>query len=115
MEYKCNHCNKYYASYQSRCNHIRRYHKVTVVVKLPEQENKVVINSPKIDIINDNTICKYCKKKLCDRKYRWKHELNCKSKNSNDIELLKMFEIGSASRDAALHVSNYHQYLLWTE
>ena len=27
MEYKCNHCNKNYASYQSRCNHIRRYHK----------------------------------------------------------------------------------------
>jgi uncharacterized C2H2 Zn-finger protein len=28
MEYTCNHCNKKYASYQSRCNHIRRYHKL---------------------------------------------------------------------------------------
>jgi hypothetical protein len=35
---------------------------------------------PILPIINtyDNSICKYCNKKLCDRKYRWKHEKICK-------------------------------------
>jgi hypothetical protein len=86
MTYPCNHCNKEYSSYQSRCNHIRRYHKVTVVVKLPEGEKSsenVVVN------LSDNKTCKYCNKKLCDRKYRWKHEQTCKNKNLNEIELMK--------------------------
>ena len=26
MDLKCSYCNKVYSSYQSRCNHIRRYH-----------------------------------------------------------------------------------------
>lgn len=86
MTFHCQHCNKEYASYQSRCNHIRRYHKVTVVVKLPEWEKSsenVVVN------LSDNKTCKYCNKKLCDRKYRWKHEQTCKNKNLNEIELMK--------------------------
>jgi len=85
--YKCKKCIKEYSTYKSLWRHDALKHKNNVVVKLPEPEKNVVINSPKI---NDNTICKYCKKKLCDRKYRWKHEQNCKSKNSNDIELLKI-------------------------
>jgi hypothetical protein len=86
MTFPCQHCNKEYTSYQSRCNHIRRYHKVTVVVKLPEGEKSsenVVVN------LSDNKTCKYCNKKLCDRKYRWKHEQTCKNKNLNEIELMK--------------------------
>jgi hypothetical protein len=79
MTYLCQHCNKEYSSYQSRCNHIRRYHKVTVVVKFPEGEKSsenVVVN------LSDNKTCKYCNKKLCDRMYRWKHEKKCKMKNN---------------------------------
>ena len=88
MEYICSYCNKNYASYQSRCNHIRKYHKHCVVIKLPAQEKSienVVINSS----IQDNRICKFCNKKLCDRKYRWKHEQTCKSKNNKEIEIIK--------------------------
>ena len=89
MEYYCNICNKKYVSYKSLWNHNSKYHRNNVVINLPETENNVVINSPENKVL-DNRTCKYCKKKLCDRKYRWKHEQNCKSKNSNDIELLKI-------------------------
>ena len=89
MEYYCNICNKKYVSYKILWNHNSKYHRNNVVINLPETENNVVINSPENKVL-DNRTCKYCKKKLCDRKYRWKHEQNCKSKNSNDIELLKI-------------------------
>jgi hypothetical protein len=80
MEYKCNYCNKNYASYQSRCNHIRKYHKVTVVEKVVEA---VVVNVAQENEFN-NKVCKKCNKIFCDRIYRWRHEKKCKYENKND-------------------------------
>ena len=91
MEYFCKVCKKNYKSYKSLWFHNYKYHKNNVVINSPElkiTEKNVVENSEKII---DNTICKYCNKKLCDRKYRWKHEQTCKTKNINinDIEIMK--------------------------
>ena len=91
MEYSCNICNKKYVSYKSLWNHNNKYHRNNVVINLPELENNVVINSPENKVL-DNRTCKYCKKKLCDRKYRWKHEQNCKKieiENKTEIEEIK--------------------------
>jgi len=89
MEYFCKVCKKNYKSYKSLWFHNYKYHKNIVVINSPEleiTEKNVVENSQKII---DNNICKYCNKKLCDRKYRWKHEQTCKNKNMNEIELMK--------------------------
>jgi len=52
-------------------------------LKLP-QNNIINISSN-----NDNTICKYCNKKLCDRQSRWRHEQKCdKQNNKIDNSLL---------------------------
>jgi len=98
MEYKCKHCNKYYSSYQSRCNHIRRYHKVTVVPDNTTQVNPVVVNVVENVVVNNeetndnNKKCKKCNKTFCDRVYRWRHEQKCNidiNKNNNEIEIMK--------------------------
>lgn len=82
MEYKCNICNKKYVSYKSLWNHNAKFHRENVVINFPKEEKNVVINSP-VTIVKDSTICNFCGKKLCDRKYRWKHEQNCKEKEIN--------------------------------
>ena len=82
MEYKCNICNKKYVSYKSLWNHNAKFHRENVVINFPKEEKNVVINSP-VTIVKDSTICNFCGKKLCDRKYRWKHEQNCKQKEIN--------------------------------
>ena len=88
-EFKCNHCNKLYASYKSRWLHIKKYHQDDVVqcssnVVLPCRNNVVQKDYPKK--VYDNTICKYCEKKFCDRKYRWKHEKICIENPKNSLE-----------------------------
>jgi len=102
MEYYCTICEKKYKSYKSLWKHNYIYHKKDVVINTTEnienRENVVVKNleieknnetNNIIEKVEDNRICKYCNKKLCDRKYRWKHEQKCKSNNEmNKIELV---------------------------
>jgi len=90
MDHNCKICNKKYASYKSLWFHNYKYHKKNVVVNLPVEEKNVVINLPNKEIVSDNRICKFCNKKLCDRKYRWKHEQTCKNKNNNEIDKMKL-------------------------
>jgi hypothetical protein len=95
MNYKCKHCNKEYASASSRCNHIKKFHKPPVVKeseknskkdeKNHEKSENVVINVASVE--NNNSLsneCKFCKKKLCDRFYRWKHEKKCSVKEDKN-------------------------------
>jgi hypothetical protein len=94
MEYKCNYCNKNYASYQSRCNHIRKYHK---------NDDKQNINNDKhhdkhlINKINDlktdkKYLCKKCNKSFDFYQIRWRHEKKCKYENKNDKMEIKTLE-----------------------
>ncbi len=88
MDFKCNHCNKSYKSYQSRWNHINRYHQNVVVNKVVNVVEPVVNNVVKKDNnehIKKNSICKYCNKEFCDRISRWRHEKICQLDN-NDKE-----------------------------
>jgi len=91
MEYKCNICIKEYSSYKSLWLHNYKYHKQNEknVVENVVIKGKNVVIEDKNNIV-DNRTCKYCKKKLCDRKYRWKHEQKCKSKEYKKDEMVEL-------------------------
>ena len=63
----CEFCKKVYASYASKCNHIRKYHatkRVTTVVT-PTITNKIKCKK------------KYCNELFNNRQSRWRHEKKC--------------------------------------
>jgi hypothetical protein len=88
MEYKCKHCNKYYSSYQSRCNHIRKYH-VTKCIPECIPEKITLPNCDQTVVTNGSNSCSVCNKLLSNRHSRWRHEQTCKTKNINEIEIMK--------------------------
>ena len=56
MEFKCDECNKSYKSYQSRWNHVNRYHNKSVISQnkpLDKSNNKPIISYNNI-IVNNN-------------------------------------------------------------
>jgi len=108
MEYICNYCNKKYASYQSRCNHIRRYHKTDVVVDVVENPKPVVVDVVEsIQQDKDSKICKHCNKTFCDRIYRWRHEKKCKNTNEikSEIEIMKK-QIEETKKESQKEIEN---------
>ena len=88
MDLTCKYCNKIYSSYQSRCNHIRKYHKVTDHIDVYNVHNvhkkNTILVQESVDSVHilstKNYICKFCNKELCNRKSRWRHEQLCKEK-----------------------------------
>jgi len=87
MEIKCSYCDKIYASYQSRCNHIRRYHKQNIVITPPLPQNPTPENhqnTPKNKCLSCNKI--FSRKDSLTRhvKNRCKNEI---IKNSNEKEV----------------------------
>jgi hypothetical protein len=96
MEYICNHCNKKYASYQSRCNHIRRYHKNERQYDVNESDLPVNVPSIETSMLENNNDLKYscskCKKPFKFRQGKWAHEKVCKEnieEEKNEIEEIK--------------------------
>ena len=90
MRYPCIYCNKYYASYQSRCNHIRRYHKKLGNEKSKESNIHVKSGQDNIChniIIEDNrNKCSICEKEFQTRQGRWYHEKKCKVNKAKEDE-----------------------------
>ena len=100
MEFKCNICNKQYASYQSIWNHNKKFH-----IDLSTQLHIPSTKSPHSSTLNSTVnkyCCKFCKKKLSRSDSVKRHELKCdkkidimnengklKNENSNLIEVLK--------------------------
>ena len=98
MDFKCNYCNKNYASYQSRCNHIRRYHKSEVSQNKSEgkldskSEGKSKVSIKKI-IEDKNYKCIYCNNKYKHKQSKYNHEKKCKNENKkleNEDKIDKM-------------------------
>ena len=88
IEYKCKNCTKTYTTYKSLWRHNSLKHGKNVVINFQEGKKS---SENVVNVDSSNTICKYCDKKLCDRKYRWKHEQTCKMK-INKSELLEIKE-----------------------
>ncbi len=80
----CNYCDIYFTNSLDLNIHIKENHKEIY-------EN--VINYGTTTMKNNQ--CKYCNKILCDRMYRWKHEIKCKNKileTNQTIETTKIIE-----------------------
>jgi len=99
-EYKCNICEKNYASKQSLWNHNHKYHllndnKKQTFDNLHDNKKQTFDNitnkKQTFNDINKNRICKFCNNVFSHRNSRWKHEQKCKDKSNNDqiMELKK--------------------------
>ena len=79
MEYFCDICNKKYKSYQSRWNHIKKFH---TYEKCSEMEHGCSKSVPNVVQKNQNYQCIFCNKIYANRHSKWKHQQTCKEKNS---------------------------------
>ena len=78
----CQYCNKEFSSYQSRCNHTRKFHKNLK----PEIRLTASQSVEKCQLLSTKLItCKKCKKEFNTRQAKWKHQNNCVD-NSIDFE-----------------------------
>lgn len=95
MNLPCKYCNKLYASYSSRCNHVKKFHNSEN--ELPHksssnpQKNLVpnsstIPNTPNIKL--NNLCCKYCNKEMSRSDNLKRHEKTCANKK-DIIEELK--------------------------
>ena len=92
QEYKCKHCNKNYASYQSRCNHVRRYHNVlSIYDNIQQSVNSETHTSMQTSATNK---CCKCEKILSNYFSKWRHEKKCiKTDNMlNNTKKIKKIE-----------------------
>ena len=95
-DYRCNICNKDYASQSSLCNHNKKFHNINVVKRgdnIVKCGDNVVKRGDNVVKCSDNVvkiyICSICNKNFNDRSNKWKHEKKCKETNQNEIENLK--------------------------
>lgn len=81
MSYACSYCYKDYSSLQSRCNHIRNFHKDE-----SKPKSKPVILIEKDNELEKNFPCRKCNKIFKFKQSRWKHEKKCKENNLLDLQ-----------------------------
>jgi len=88
MEYFCKVCKKKYASYKSLWFHNNKYH---ITKSIPEcaPEKIPLPNCDQTLVTNSSNSCSICSKLLSNRHSRWRHEQTCKTKNINELELMK--------------------------
>jgi hypothetical protein len=80
-EFRCNNCNRTYASKSSLCNHNKKFHNYDVVNKgTYEVHKEVLCGTTK----NNKSQCKFCNKLFNDRSNKYKHEKICKFKEQPD-------------------------------
>jgi hypothetical protein len=79
MEFTCEHCNKPFKSYQSRWNHVNKYHKKSVSEKV--SESKGVGKDKSKEKVYE---CRYCDKIYKHKQTRYAHEKTCKNSESNE-------------------------------
>jgi len=103
-EFKCNICNKFYASYKSLWDHNKKFHKNKVInniVNVVDAGVNVDVNvvdigidvvDVDVNIVNNKKkiLCKFCNKIFNHRSNKCNHQKICKLKN-NQIELNKLF------------------------
>lgn len=101
MKLTCKYCEKEYSSYQSRSNHIRRYHKKITLINIPiikEDTNcifckknyystKNKITHEKICELRKKYFCIKCNKNFYSRQGKWAHEKECKIVKQKEIKI----------------------------
>jgi hypothetical protein len=84
----CKHCNKEFASYSSRSNHVKKFHSEPVSISKHngKQESKHKVN------IEDTYPCRFCEKTFCHKQSRYRHELKCKLENKQTPDKIDKLE-----------------------
>ena len=95
MVIKCKHCNKDYASYSSRSNHIKKYHKEVISDIVSESklgsQSKSKSEKFEVDSNSKNYKCKFCSNEYKHKQSKYNHEKKCKlSKNNNADKIDKL-------------------------
>ena len=90
--FRCNYCNKNYASSSSLCNHNKKFHNEHVVERGSfVQNNEVVCGT--FEVLDKKLFklpqCKFCNKQFNDRSNKSKHEKICKNKIILEITNVK--------------------------
>ncbi len=95
--YRCNFCDKIYASASSLCNHNKKFHSIIEVGKSTLKVNNEVVcgslhNKCMMQSNQKKYKCNFCNREFNDRSNKSKHEKICKKKdNINDnLEIKKM-------------------------
>ena len=112
MEYICKECNKKYSSYQSLWIHNKKFHNnKSTTCHQPVQnsiQNRLQECIPPNNIDN-NVICKFCKKELSNRQSRWRHEQNCKNKDTQTEIKTEIIELKEKIQELTKKISNDKQ------
>ena len=87
-EHYCDKCKKNYKNYKSLWKHKYVYHQEKSSKNVVVQVKNVALLEKEVNV-DDNRMCNYCDKILCDRKYRWKHQKICKIRILNEEKQLK--------------------------
>jgi hypothetical protein len=89
--FRCEICNKIYASNSSLCNHNKKFHNKSMIshnkpmISQNISQNKPNENHDEIEQYK----CKYCNNKYNHYQSRWKHEKTCKKNNNQLISITK--------------------------
>ena len=89
MNIICNICNKEYASYSSRSNHIKKFHKSNVTKNVSNVTISEVIVTENVSNVTTFK-CKKCNENYNSRQTRWRHEKKCLNKNNKDDKDIKI-------------------------
>ena len=87
----CKYCNKEFSSYQSRCNHIRKFHNDKK--SLNDNDTSLSVIKCQLDKSTIKYKCKKCNGDFSTRQSKWFHEKKCSKDNSELIELKKENEM----------------------
>jgi DNA-directed RNA polymerase subunit RPC12/RpoP len=88
MEYRCNTCNKLYASYQTLWKHTNKFHNnmTSERLHLTSNDSNLTSNDFKNKIVN-KYLCQYCNNEFTRKNNLNYHIKNrCKEKINKDIE-----------------------------
>ena len=92
MNIICNYCNKTYASYSSRSNHIKKFHLNESEVCQNNVKNVKLHVKNMSKNVKNNLTCEKCKKEFNSRQARWAHSKKCVIEVDEVTELRKQME-----------------------
>ena len=86
----CKYCNKEYASYASRSNHIKKFHSNDSIVDVKNMSNKTDKCQKSVKKVSKSLICNLCDDVFNSRQAKWAHEKKCNVNKGNcEVDELK--------------------------
>jgi hypothetical protein len=77
----CKYCNKEYASYASRSNHIKRFHNINDVT-----DCNIAVTNSNTNVTENELKCNICNKLFNNRQTKWRHIKKCTESNETKLK-----------------------------